>query len=77
MIMPPKATIVTPSDNLELIFDCPFCAETSRVTLTPSQHHQRYKEHKSIQDITPLLDITTRETLNSGLCKSCQKDMFG
>ena len=59
---------------------CPFCGKESTLELTDdeSSRYNQYKNDTSItiQDALPNLNPSERECLISGLCSSCQKEMF-
>lgn len=62
---------------------CPFCGEDNRVSVTEKEMTgiEKWRGPMSggpnIQEVMPLLSPAKREILISGMCLSCQKEMFG
>lgn len=55
---------------------CAFCGKDTEL-IVPARGYRLWQEGELIQNALPELSATDRETLISGLCKSCQDDLFG
>lgn len=55
---------------------CPFCGKETAL-LVPARGYLRWQDGELIQNALPDLSASERETLISGLCESCQADIFG
>ncbi len=59
---------------------CPFCKKDNRVGVTDREITGLDKWNRglgNIQDVMPYLSSEKREILVSGICLSCQKNLFG
>lgn len=56
---------------------CPFCGANNEVTVNSRQLMAWMVDNIPIQVAMPDLPTEDRETLISGICKPCQKKVFG
>ena len=54
---------------------CPKCGQTTWVGM-PAEKYEEWQMGVSIQEAWPEGSATERETLISGFCPSCQKEIF-
>ena len=59
-----------------IIRKCPVCG-ASTVLEVPAEELAAYEAGALVQDAFPDLSITERETIITGMCRSCQKKFFG
>lgn len=62
--------------KIEVMMECPFCGAVHSVMVDDEQYLD-WKSGELIQNAMPELSPTEREQLISGLCPSCQKEIFG
>ena len=55
---------------------CPLCGTASYVTCDADAYFKYATTSALIQDVFPMMDIHTRETLISGMCLQCQESFF-
>ena len=55
---------------------CPFCGKLHSVEVEES-HYLDWKDGELAQNAMPELSPTEREQLISGMCPTCQKEVFG
>lgn len=55
---------------------CPFCGKVHTVTASV-QGLRDWENGECIQNALPELSATERESLISGICPDCQRDIFG
>jgi len=56
---------------------CPFCGSVTTLSVNYDALKSWIDGSAKIQDVMPDVDPSTRELLISGICKSCQDDVFG
>ena len=54
---------------------CPFCGNVTLLSVV-EEDFQKWQGGALIQDAMPYMDRESRETLISGICLECQKDVF-
>lgn len=57
-------------------FVCPFCGRITVLALE-DERVARYEAGELAQDAFDSLSATERETIISGLCEHCQREIFG
>ena len=62
--------------KLTIVKECPLCGESIEINVFLNDYY-KWNDGAYVQDVFPYLSATERETLISGLCKECQKDVFG
>lgn len=55
---------------------CPMCGKASKIECDAEGYVTYMTTSTPIQEIFPDMDLTTRETLISGMCVSCQESFF-
>ena len=55
---------------------CPLCGKVSFVTCDENAYDRYVTTSTPIQEIFPDMDLHTRETLISGMCRPCQDRFF-
>lgn len=55
---------------------CPFCGKFHFVEVEEN-HYLNWKNGELAQNVMPELSPTEREQLISGICPTCQKEIFG
>lgn len=55
---------------------CPFCGKLHSVKVEEN-HYLDWKDGELVQNAMPELSPTEREQLISGMCPTCQKEVFG
>lgn len=54
---------------------CPFCGDLSQV-LVNEEDYKKYLEGEMVQNCFPYLNATEREVIISGICPTCQNNIF-
>ena len=62
-------------EYITVLKECPMCHANTSVTL-PKDSYMRWRSGNLIQSAWPEGDTEERETLISGLCGSCQVEVF-
>ena len=55
---------------------CPLCGKVSFIACDEDAYYEYVTTCTPIQEIFPYMDLHTRETLISGMCRSCQDKFF-
>ena len=63
--------------NISIKLVCNFCSKTFIVKDIPLKGYSNWRQGTLIQNAMPEVDLTTRESLISGLCPICQDEVFG
>lgn len=63
-------------DVITIAKQCPFCGKEYTFEV-PAEGYYEYRMGSLIQNAFPTLSPTEREYLVSGLCDTCQKEIFG
>ena len=63
-------------NEIELEVRCPLCRGISNI-IVPTEGFDRWRKGELIQHAMPKVSAEIRETLISGICGDCQKDIFG
>lgn len=61
---------------VELLITCPFCGREHSVFVEESDY-MRWTEGELAQNAFPYLSPTEREQIISGICPTCQREIFG
>ncbi len=62
---------------LKIQTNCPFCDKNYVIKVDATKEQlRRWKNVSLIQSVMPKVDLTTRESLISGMCSNCQKELF-
>lgn len=73
----PNKVEATESGEVNCFFNCQFCDNVSRVTITETEYRNRFHNQHMIQQAMPTRSATVREIFTSGICEECQKKVFG
>ena len=63
-------------NDIMITCKCPMCGAITYVPCTFEQYSRYMDTNALIQDVFPDMDIHTRETIISGMCKLCQDKFF-
>lgn len=63
-------------NDIMITCQCPMCGKVTYVPCTYEQYSRYMNTDALIQDVFPDMDIHTRETIISGMCKPCQDKFF-
>ena len=73
----PKSVVSMNPKTVEVTVTCPRCGRESRVWVPLEGFNSYYgPEHVHVQDAFPELEPELRELLVSGLCITCQDEIF-
>lgn len=61
---------------VELTITCPFCGKVHSVSVNVADYI-RWTNRELVQNAFPYLSATEREQIISGICPTCQRDIFG
>ena len=61
---------------VKLIMDCCFCGKKHSVRVNETDY-LKYEGGALVQNAFPYLTATEREQIVSGMCPTCQKNIFG
>lgn len=61
---------------VELMITCPFCGKEHFVYVV-EEDYENWSNGELAQNAFPYLSATEREQLISGLCPTCQREIFG
>lgn len=61
---------------IELLINCPFCGREHSVLVKESDY-MHWSEGELAQNAFPYLSATEREQIISGICPTCQREIFG
>lgn len=62
--------------DIMITCQCPTCGKITYVPCSYEQYSRYMNTDTLIQDVFPDMDIHTRETIISGMCKPCQDKFF-
>lgn len=63
-------------DEISLCTECPICGRVTFIDVKEDDYFN-WVHGELAQNAFPYLSITERESLISGLCKECQREVFG
>lgn len=63
-------------NDIMITCKCPMCGKITYVPCSYEQYSRYMNTDALIQDVFPDMDIHTRETIISGMCKPCQDKFF-
>lgn len=76
MLIHPNKIKSTENNEVNCDFNCPFCDNVSKVTVTQKEYHNRFHRQMSIQSAMPNQNSAVREVFTSAMCEECQKEFF-